>query len=107
MIRNYLPGLSYCYTSGSPYNEVDGITMALTVGADLWHMNNFASPSMPLKVPEFRTTFSMVALHFAKQPPGGSIVVGPDGRRFAGAKYKTSHGKVHIARRWTPLSIPS
>ena len=21
MIRNYLPGLPYCYTSGSPYNE--------------------------------------------------------------------------------------
>ena len=28
MIRNYLPGLPYCYTSGSPYNEGDGITMA-------------------------------------------------------------------------------
>ena len=28
MIRNYLPGLPYCYTSGSPYNDGDGITMA-------------------------------------------------------------------------------
>jgi succinate dehydrogenase/fumarate reductase flavoprotein subunit len=25
MIRNYLPGIPYCYTSGSPYNEGDGI----------------------------------------------------------------------------------
>ena len=98
MIRNYLPGLPYCYTSGSPYNEGDGVTMAMAVGADLWHMNNFAGPSMALKVPEFRTTFSMVALHFAKEPPGGMIVVGPDGKRFADEKYKTSHGKVKM--RW-------
>jgi succinate dehydrogenase/fumarate reductase flavoprotein subunit len=106
MIRNYLPGLPYCYTSGSPYNEGDGITMAMAVGADLWHMNNFAGPSMALKVPEFRSTFSMVPLHFAKELAGGMIVVGPDGRRFTDEKYKTSHGKVHIAGRWAPLSTP-
>ncbi len=72
--------------------------MAMAVGADLWHMNNFAGPSMALKVPEFRTTFSMVPLHFAKEPPGGMIVVGPDGKRFADEKYKTSHGKVNLRR---------
>ena len=44
MIRDYLPGVPYCYTSGSPYNEGDGITMAMSVGADLWHMNNYAGP---------------------------------------------------------------
>lgn len=106
MIRNYLPGLPYCYTSGSPYNEGDGITMAQAVGADLWHMNNFAGPSMALKVPEFPTTFSMVALHFAKEPPGGMIVVGPDGKRFTNEKYKTSHGKVPLSGCWTPLPTP-
>ena len=67
MIRNYLPGVPYCYTSGSPYNEGDGITMAMSVGADLWHMNNYAGPSMALKVPEIRTTFSMQALHYSKE----------------------------------------
>jgi hypothetical protein len=50
---------------------------------DLWHMNNYAGPSMALKVPEIRTTFSMQALHYSKEIPGGMIVVGPDGRRFA------------------------
>ena len=69
MIRNYLPGIPYCYTSGSAYNEGDGITMAMSVGADLWHMNNYAGPSMALKVPEIRTTFSMQALHFSKKCP--------------------------------------
>ncbi len=106
MIRNYLPGVPYCYTSGSPYNEGDGITMAMSVGADLWHMNNYAGPSMALKVPEVRTTFSMQALHYSKQPPGGMIVVGPDGRRFADEKFKTRHGKVPVNGRWLPLATP-
>jgi succinate dehydrogenase/fumarate reductase flavoprotein subunit len=106
MIRDYLPGIPYCYTSGSPYNEGDGIAMAMSVGADLWHMNNYAGPSMALKVPEFRTTFSMQALHFSKEMPGGMIVVGPDACRFADEKFKTRHGKVPKNGRWLPLSPP-
>src|SRR5258708_24517563 len=106
MIRNSLPGIPYCYTSGSPYNEGDGITMAMSVGADLWHMNNYAGPSMALKVPEIRTTFSMQALHYSKQIPGGMIVVGPHGRRFYDEKYKTRHGKIPVNGSWLPLSTP-
>jgi succinate dehydrogenase/fumarate reductase flavoprotein subunit len=106
MIRDYLPGVPYCYTSGSPYNEGDGIAMAMSVGADLWHMNNYAGPSMALKVPEFRTTFSMQALHFSKEQPGGMIVVGPDANRFADEKFKTRHGKIPVNGRWLPLSTP-
>jgi succinate dehydrogenase/fumarate reductase flavoprotein subunit len=106
MIRNYLPGIPYCYTSGTPYNEGDGIAMAMSVGADLWHMNNYAGPSMALKVPEFRTSFSMQALHYSKEQPGGMIVVGPDARRFADEKYKTRHGKVPVNGRWLPLAVP-
>jgi succinate dehydrogenase/fumarate reductase flavoprotein subunit len=106
MIRNYLPGVPCCYTSGSPHNEGDGITMAMSVGADLWHMNNYAGPSMALKVPEVRTTFSMQALHYSKQMPGGMIVVGPDAQRFTDEKYKTRHGKVPVNGRWLPLTTP-
>jgi succinate dehydrogenase/fumarate reductase flavoprotein subunit len=106
MIRDYLPGVPYCYTSGSPYNEGDGITMAMSVGADLWHMNNYAGPSMALKVPEVRTSFSMQALHYSKEMPGGMIVVGPDARRFTDEKYKTRHGKIPVNGRWLPLATP-
>jgi succinate dehydrogenase/fumarate reductase flavoprotein subunit len=106
MIRNYLPGIPYCYTSGTPYNEGDGISMAMAVGADLWHMNNYAGPSMALKVPEIRTSFSMQALHFSKEMPGGMIVVGPDGQRFTDEKFKTRHGKVPVHGRWLPLATP-
>jgi succinate dehydrogenase/fumarate reductase flavoprotein subunit len=106
MIRDYLPGVPYCYTSGSPYNEGDGITMAMSAGADLWHMNNYAGPSMALKVPEVRTSISMQALHYSKEMAGGMIVVGPDARRFADEKFKTRHGKVPVNGRWLPLSTP-
>jgi succinate dehydrogenase/fumarate reductase flavoprotein subunit len=106
MIRDYLPGVPYCYTSGTPYNEGDGITMAVSVGADLWHMNNYAGPSMALKVPEVRTTFSMQALHYSKETSGGMIVVGPDARRFTDEKFKTRHGKIPMNGRWFPLSTP-
>jgi hypothetical protein len=80
--------------------------MAMSVGADLWHMNNYAGPSMALKVPEVRTTFSMQALHYSKEMPGGMIVVGPDARRFADEKFKTRHGKVPVNGRWLPLATP-
>ena len=69
-------------------------------------MNNFAGPSMALKVPEVRTTFSMQALHYSKEMPGGMIVVGPDARRFTDEKYKTRHGKVLLNGRWFPLATP-
>ena len=105
MINTYLP-VPYCYPTGTPYNEGDGITMGLGVGADLWHMNNYAGPSMQLKAPEFPATFSMQALHFSKEFPGGMIVVGPDAKRFNDEKYKTRHGKVFSGGKWGPLQVP-
>ncbi len=106
MIRNYLPGLPYCYTSGTPYNEGDGVTMGLTVGADLWHMNNYAGPSMALKVPEYKTTFSMTPLHFGHEQAGGMVVVGPDAQRFTDEKLRTLHGKIKKNGRWVPSPAP-
>jgi len=106
MIRNYLPGLPYCHGTGSPYNEGDGITMALAVGADLWHMNNYAGPSMALKVPEYKAPFSMQALHYSHVQNGGMIVVGPDGRRFTDEKYHTRHGKIPRNGVWGPMPTP-
>ncbi|HUN82421.1 MAG TPA: FAD-binding protein, partial [Phycisphaerae bacterium] len=106
MIKNYLPALPYCYTSGTPHNEGDGIKMAQLVGADLWHMNNYAGPSMALKVPEYKSTFSMTPLHFSHEQPGGMIVVGPDANRFANEKLKTRHGKIKKNGQWAPMPVP-
>lgn len=106
MIRNFLPGVPACYTSGSPYNEGDGVRMGMEVGADLWHMNNFAGPSLALKVSEYPTTFSMKPLHFSHEIAGGMVVVGADGTRFCDEKYKTRHGKIKRAGAWVPLDTP-
>jgi succinate dehydrogenase/fumarate reductase flavoprotein subunit len=106
MIRNYLPEISYCYTSGTPHNNGDGITMALAVGADLWHMNNYAGPSMALKVPEYKTTFSMMALHHSHEQRGGMIVVGPDAKRFADEKVHTKHGRIKANGQYRRLPVP-
>jgi len=106
MIRNFLPDVPYCYPLGTPYNEGDGVTMAMAVGADLWHMNNFAGPSFALKVPEFRSAFPLVPLHFAKEMPGGMIVVGADGKRFADEKRRTLHGRIKAFGQWARLPTP-
>ena len=106
MIRNYLPSLPYCYTSGTPYNDGDGIRMAQLVGADLWHMNNYAGPSLALKVPEYKSPFSMMALHHTHERPGGMIVVGPDATRFADEKLHTRHGKIRRNGQWCPMPAP-
>lgn len=106
MIRNYLPGLPYCYTTGSPWNEGDGVRMGLMVGADLWHMNNYAGPSMGLKVPEYKTTFSLTPLHFSHEQAGGMICVGPDGGRFCDEKLRTMHGKIKKYGKWVPTPVP-
>jgi len=106
MIRNYLPGVLVCHTSGSPYNEGDGVRMGIEAGADLWHMNNFAGPSMALKVPEYPTTFSMRALHFSQLVSGAMIVVGPDAKRFTNEKYKLRHGKVKKSGVWATFVPP-
>jgi hypothetical protein len=57
-------------------------------------------------VPEVRTTFSMQALHYSKEIPGGMIVVGPDARRFTDEKYRTRHGKIPTNGSWLPLATP-
>jgi succinate dehydrogenase/fumarate reductase flavoprotein subunit len=106
MIRNYLPGIPYCYPQGTPYNEGDGISMALSVGADLWHMNNYAGPTMALKVPEYKTTFSMTPLHFELEQKGGMIVVGLDAKRFADEKFKALHGKEKRSGQWGAMFMP-
>ncbi len=106
MIRNYLPDLPFCSTSGTPHNEGDGIRMAQVVGADLWHMNNYAGPSLALKVPDYKAAFSMMALHHSHEQSGGMIVVGPDANRFADEKLHTRHGRIRKNGQWSRMPAP-
>jgi hypothetical protein len=61
---------------------------------------------MALKVPEYKTTFSMTPLHFSHEQAGGMIVVGPDASRFCDEKLKTMHGKIRKHGKWMPTPVP-
>ncbi|MFH1381699.1 MAG: FAD-dependent oxidoreductase [Chloroflexota bacterium] len=105
MVRNYLR-MPYCYPLGTPYNTGDGIKMAMTVGADLWHMTNAAGPFYHLKVPEFPAVMEIIPLHYAREFPGGMILVGANGRRFVNEKQRNTHGKVIMNGQWVQSPSP-
>ena len=109
MIRDFCTNLPYCYPLGTPYNTGDGIKMAMAVGADLWHMSCIAGPVYcSLKVPEFPAILEIPALEPQARAvfPGGVIVVGADGKRFADEKFRVTHGKTRINGRWVQTPTP-
>jgi succinate dehydrogenase/fumarate reductase flavoprotein subunit len=90
MKRNYLKG--QCYPKGTPYNTGDGIKMAMKVGAELWHMNNFAGPnvrgfSTPGREKAATTTFSNRVVS-----NNMFIWIGQDGKRFQNETRVSGHG---------------
>lgn len=80
MVANYFQiGYSECKPMGTPYNRGDGIRMAQSVGADLWHMNNFANSGYgTLSAGEG----DMKSVVITQWPLKDYIYVGPDGTRF-------------------------
>jgi len=97
MIRDYLPGIPYCYTSGTPYNEGDGIAMAMLVGADLWHMNQMIGRAVGhFPLDDGTYVNAMLELNpldvFADPDPGGYIITDKHGRRFADEAPQASLG---------------
>jgi hypothetical protein len=48
----------------------------------------------------------IVPLHYAKEFPGGMVVVGADGKRFMNEKFRNTHGKIKTAGRWTQAPAP-
>jgi succinate dehydrogenase/fumarate reductase flavoprotein subunit len=89
MIRDYL-GMPCGYPKGSPYNTGDGIRMAMSIGADLWHMDNQAGPDFNFKIPDKDWAFG-----YNFNPPGkGYIWIAKDATRFTNEAYSTKHGKI-------------
>lgn len=91
MVQNYtgnvnLPGF------GGPFNEGDGIRMCAAAGANLWHMTAYEGAGYLYDV----DADGMGAVLTANTAclTGGSILVGPGGRRYVDETYKTRHGHV-------------
>ena len=99
MVESYL-GIGGNWTFyGSAYNTGDGVTMAMDVGAKLWHMHNYESTGVGGNV---YYGASVAALFNLTMAP--SILVGPDGTRYCRESMYPSqmrHGHIYVAGDWT------
>ena len=113
MIQDYLQ-LPYAYSKAARYNTGDGITMAMEVGANLWHMSNIAGPDLNVLNPETNTAFAYaiqgksdsLSTGFATQ---NVIFIGAEGTRFTDESVLPNHGHVNFHGMWKqmPLSLPA
>ena len=90
MVQDYL-GETNLLPYGTLYNNGDGIKMAIEVGADLWHMNNYEpGGTVNLAAPKGQRAHNIMAWKalFA----GSLITVGDDGTRYVAEDDPTRHG---------------
>ena len=103
MIQDYL-GTSRLFGLGTPYNQGDGIRMALEVGADLWHMKSYEPGSHTLMFDPGDGTSPLGA---GAVPITGSILyVGPDGSRYCNEQAESRHGRVRQGGEFKPIDHP-
>ena len=96
MKGNYLRG--QCFPRGTAYNTGDGITMALKVGADLWHMNNHAGPNTIGLMPWIDQGYPDNQISIQVRTRGNNYIwIDRDGKRFQDEARTSLHGKGHDA----------
>ena len=104
MIANFFQ-IGYYETKpmGTPYNRGDGIRMAMSVGAELWHMNNFANSGYGVA-----SAGEDGGVVITGWPGKDYIYVGPDGTRFMYEEHQSlaRHGKYLTAGSATNLAQP-
>lgn len=85
-------------------NTGDGLKMALSAGAQLWHMSNVSGFMWFYQAPGV-TTCKSLALGW--QPRG--IFAGLSGKRFQNENAANRHGRIDIGGRWisTPMPVPT
>ena len=89
---------------GALYNTGDGVTMALEVGARLWHMGNIAGPMWAFLSPECE--HGLCALSPAMSNPG-FLMVGPSGERFVNEASSTRHGYISCGGHYEQQPAPT
>lgn len=108
MIQSYL-GVSKLSPMGTLYNRGDGISIAQSAGAKMWHMANYESYSLMhglyFDVPEAKR--SREVYWEAGQNDGGVIVVADDGTRYFNESEHARHGHIYSHGTWrhAPLSV--
>ncbi len=105
MFENYAQ-LPLAYPIGSTYNTGDGITMALEVGADLWHMDALSGPWICAKLHDMDRCFSTTYCMQRITSEGNCINVGGNAKRFMNDSGFCKHGHVNYGGTWMSQITP-
>lgn len=107
MIQDYLQK-PYAAPLGSAYNTGDGITMALGVGANLWHMSALSGPFLEFINPESGSGYRQLMGSTGSVCNSSAIIVGADGTRFIDETLQPKHGHVPFHGMYIdmPISFP-
>lgn len=105
------PGVGFV---GSPYNRGEGIMMAEQIGAQLWHMNNFAGPyfgtnAMDKTKMEAQVADSNFILYNPSFGDKDFIFLGVDGKRYMNEDTfgQARHGKVMRGGTYVTMATPT
>ena len=93
---------------GTPYNTGDGITMALKVGANLWHMSAQSGMWASFRIPGTDSgliTFPAAAKKDGK-PVAGFVFVDGNGNRYYKETAPAHHGYMNLNSVWRPTPVP-
>ncbi|MBR2834773.1 MAG: FAD-binding protein [Coriobacteriales bacterium] len=104
MISSYTQ-MPYTYLRAGTMNTGDGIKMAQSVGADLWHMSNVSGYQWAYQNPRLSTCTSLGMDSFFEMK---GIFAGIKGKRFQNEFAKGRHGRIDIGGAWisTPMPVP-
>lgn len=98
MIQDYL-GETNLLPFGTLYNNGDGISMAIEVGADLGHMNNYEpGGTINFAAPKGSRAFNIMG--WPAMFKGSLITVGDDGTRYIPEDSITRHGHYYNHGLW-------
>ncbi len=109
MVQQYLGVINYA-PRGGQYNTGDGIKLAQSVGADLWHMTCYeglfglGSVTWPVEIGTpcaQPATLAQNALN-----TGACILVGTDGNRFVNESETVRHGHLYENGIWENPTFP-
>ena len=90
MMANYAPAINHGV--GTPGNTGDGIKMAMALGADLWHMNNFMGPIFTgFLTDDLGPEWSKIPIMITIMKPN-AMFVDKHGKRFMNEKKPSTHG---------------
>ena len=85
------------HAHATPTNEGDGFPMAMEVGAQLWHMNEFHTGGMGFVRASRESGHAQSPARgtIGRSAPTAYIFVGPHGKRFMNESYVSAHDMNH------------